>query len=77
MKLKKKTIQFILYLLNQEIEAEYVQDNKDNTEIPYVMDLLRATLDFIKVYGDWYDKYSINEDLEKLNVTVENLKEES
>ena len=68
MKLKKETIQFILYLLNQEIEAEYVQDNKDNTEIPYVMDLLRATLDFIRVYGEWYDKYSFSEDLEKLNV---------
>lgn len=64
--MKKETIEFIIKLLDRELDAEYVQDNKEPLEIDYVKDLINASKDFISKYGEWYDNYYLKEKIEQL-----------
>lgn len=64
--MKKETIEFIIKLLDRELDEEYVEDNKEPLEIDYVKDLINASIDFIGEYGEWYDKYYLEEKIEQL-----------
>lgn len=67
--MKKSTIKFLVYLLNQELDQEYYNDFLDQKELDqYTIDLIDATKDFISQYGDWFDSYFLDEKLEKYNV---------
>lgn len=67
--MKKTTLNFIMYLFNQELDQEYYNDFLDQKELDqYTIDLIDAAKDFIDSYGDWFDKYFLDEKLEKYNV---------
>lgn len=65
--MKKETKDFIISLLLQELNAEYVQDSKDIDDIEYVQDLIKGSKDFVSNYGEWHDKYFIKEAINRLN----------
>lgn len=64
--MKLSTKQFIIKLLENELDSEIINDNINNNEIDYVIDLINSSQDFIKCCGDWCDKYIIQEKISKL-----------
>lgn len=64
--MKKDTIDFIKSLLEREIQAETIQENGEMSSIAYIKDLINATKDFIKQYGDWTDAIYLDELVEEL-----------
>lgn len=64
--MKQATKEFIINLLEREIEAEYIQDSKNILEIEYVNDLVKAYKDFVKQYGSFTDKIYAEEKIEML-----------
>lgn len=44
----KETREFITQLLLRELHAEYVNDNPNPLEVEYVVDLIKASRDFVK-----------------------------
>lgn len=64
--LDKQTIEFIIKLLSREIESEIIQNSPDITEIEYVNDLKLASVNFINVYGEWYDILNLQNKLDEL-----------
>ena len=51
--MKKSTKEFIQNLLERELSAEFIQQNPNPLEVEYVRDLIDASQDFAKCYGDW------------------------
>ena len=71
--MKKSTIEFVIWLLEKELDSEYINDNKNINEIDYVKDLINASQDFSKKYGNIADILNINEKINLLeNGGVEN-----
>lgn len=66
--MKKETIEFIINLLNNELDSEFIQENPNPKEVNYIKDLISATNDFINNFGQWTDKYTLKEKIEKLNI---------
>lgn len=64
--MKQATKEFIINLLEREVEAEYIQDSKNILEIEYVNDLVKAYKDFVKQYGSFTDKIYAEEKIEML-----------
>lgn len=64
--MKQTTKEFIINLLEREVEAEYIQDSKNVLEIEYVNDLVNAYKDFVKQYGNFADKIYAEEKIEML-----------
>lgn len=64
--MKQATKEFIINLLEKEVEAEYIQDSKNILEIEYVNDLVKAYKDFVKQYGSFTDKIYAEEKIEML-----------
>ena len=64
--MKQTTKEFIINLLEREVEAEYIQDSKNILEIEYVNDLVNAYKDFVKQYGNFADKIYAEEKIEML-----------
>jgi hypothetical protein len=56
-KMKQTTKEFIKRMLEREIQVEFCNnDFKECEPIEYVDALIDAYIDFIKQYGEWYDK---------------------
>lgn len=72
--MKKSTILFIKRLLEMELDNEIINDNINIDEVDYVKDLIKASQDFVKCYGDFLDVYYINNKIKEL---VNNQKEEN
>lgn len=64
--MKQATKEFIISLLEREVEAEYIQDNPNIKEIEYVNDLVKAYKDFVKQYGNFADKIFAEEKIGEL-----------
>ena len=64
--MKKKTKEFIIKKLMDEINDEYIEGYFDNPLDDYTSDLLDAAVDFIGTQGEWYDKYFLREKLEEV-----------
>ena len=64
--MRKSTIEFIKRLLKDEIDREIIHDNPNPKEVEYVTDLVNATADFIKCYGEFYEPFGLEEQLEEL-----------
>ena len=54
--MKKSTREFIQKLLDRELKQEFYQQNPNPLEVEYVQDLIDASKDFAKCYGDWTDR---------------------
>ena len=65
--MKTETIEFIINLLNNELDLEFIQENPNPKEVNYIKDLISATNDFINNFGKWTDKYTLKEKIRKLN----------
>lgn len=57
---------FIIKLLEQELSSEIINENINVNEVEYVKDLIEASKNFVNLYGDWYDRYSINSKIKEL-----------
>lgn len=64
--MKKSTIEFIKRLLEIELDNEIVNENININEVNYVKDLISASQDFIKCYGDFTDIYYIDNKIKEL-----------
>lgn len=64
--MKLSTKKFIIKLLEQELSFEIINENINVNEVEYVKDLIEASKNFVNLYGDWYDRYSINSKIKEL-----------
>lgn len=64
--MKLSTKKFIIKLLEQELSSEIINENINVNEVEYVKDLIEASKNFVNLYGDWYDRYSINSKIKEL-----------
>lgn len=64
--MKLSTKKFIIKLLKQELSSEIINENINVNEVEYVKDLIEASKNFVNLYGDWYDRYSINSKIKEL-----------
>ena len=64
--MKLSTKKFIIKLLEQELSSEIINENINVNEVGYVKDLIEASKNFVNLYGDWYDRYSINSKIKEL-----------
>ena len=64
--MKLSTKKFIIKLLEQELSSEIINENINVNEVEYVKDLIGASKNFVNLYGDWYDRYSINSKIKEL-----------
>lgn len=64
--MKLSTKKFIIRLLEQELSSEIINENINVNEVEYVKDLIEASKNFVNLYGDWYDRYSINSKIKEL-----------
>lgn len=67
--MKKSTNEFIIKLLENELDAEYYNDFLDQKELDgYSKDLIDASIDYINNNGEWYDKFALREKLEEYGI---------
>lgn len=64
--MKLSTKKFIIKLLEQELSSEIINENINVNEVEYIKDLIEASKNFVNLYGDWYDRYSINSKIKEL-----------
>ena len=64
--MKQATKNFIIDLLEREVDAEYIQDNPNVKEVEYVNDLVKAYIDFVSQYGNFANKIVAEEKIKKL-----------
>ena len=64
--MKQATKEFIISLLEREVEAEYIQDNPNIKEVEYVNDLIQAYTNFVGQYGNFADKIYAEEKIGEL-----------
>lgn len=64
--MKLSTKKFIIKLLEQELSSEIINENINVNEVEYVKDLIEASKNFVNLYGDWDDRYSINSKIKEL-----------
>lgn len=64
--MKLSTKKFIIKLLEQELSSEIINENINVNEVEYVKDLIEASKNFVNLYGDWCDRYSINSKIKEL-----------
>lgn len=64
--MKLSTKKFIIRLLEQELSSEIINENINVNEVEYIKDLIEASKNFVNLYGDWYDRYSINSKIKEL-----------
>jgi len=83
--MKQKTKEFLLALINKELEAEYYHletnktmfNNSDEIATNYIKDLLNAKIDLLsnaKGLDIIVNSHSIQEDLKRFGYTTKNLK---
>lgn len=67
-KLDDETIEFIERLMDRELEAEVIQDNPDNNEVDYVVDLAKYYGKFVGATGRWWDLVKLKSYKEELKL---------
>lgn len=65
LKLSTETIEFIYDLLSAELQREYINDNANNEEIEYVVDLIKASIEFANALG-FIKSYAMKEEINEL-----------
>lgn len=57
--MKTSTKQFIIRLLERELNQEIINDTININEVDYVKDLMDSSIDFTKCYGNIEDVYNV------------------